>query len=130
VKLRICCSMFNGNNPHMNWRSIRLELGSTDEFPAGSVSRGYILRVPLDDFDAVDRVALLNSPKKATARRHWSTDPDENGFIVPANGDWAIRCDGRDRMLDLKARPLRLGGSVSVVESDGTVLQFNIASVR
>lgn len=114
----------------MNWKSIRLELGSTDEFPAGSVSRGYILRLPLDDFDTIDRTAFLNSPRKATARRHWSTEPDENGFIVPKNGKWAIRCDGRDRVLHLDARPLRLGGRVSVVESDGTVLPFNIASVR
>lgn len=114
----------------MNWKSIRLELGNTDEFPGGSVSRGYILRLPLDDLDSIDRTALLGSPRKATARRHWSTEPDESGFIVSKGGDWAITCDGQERMLQLDSRPLRLGGTVSVVDIDGTVLPFNIASVR
>ncbi len=114
----------------MNWKSIRLELGSTEEFPQGSVSRGYILRLPLDDFDTIDLTAFHKSPRKATARRHWSAEPDENGFIVPIEGNWAIRCDGQDRPLHVESRPLRLGGRVSVVDPDGTVLPFNIASVR
>jgi hypothetical protein len=114
----------------MNWKSIRLELASTKEFPSGSVSRVYLLRLPLDDFDRVDHAAFVCSPGKATARRHWSTEPDQRGFIVSSNGEWAIRCDGRDRWLHLDSRPVRLGGSVSIVEADGSVLPFNIASVR
>ena len=114
----------------MNWRSIRLELDRTNEFPAGSVSRAYLLRLPLDDFDMVDRAALATFPSKATVRRHWSTEPDENGVVVQAAEHWSLRCDGKDRRLCLDLQPVRLGGRMSVVEADGSVLPFKIASVR
>src|SRR5690349_8889466 len=61
----------------MIWRSIRLELASTGEFPGGSVSRTFLVNLPLDDHDAVDRAALARNPRRATVRRHWSTEPDE-----------------------------------------------------
>ena len=115
----------------MNWRSIRLELGSTRDFPAGSVSRAYLIRLPLDDSDVVDRHAFVQSPSRATVRRHWSSDRDQRGHLVASGHDWAMRCDGEpDRLLQLDGIPVRLGRQVSVVEPDGTILPFKIASVR
>lgn len=115
----------------MIWKSIRLELGSTGEFPAGSVSRAFLLNLPLDDSDIVDAAVLARTPTKAIARRHWSTEPDERGQIVPSGSDWAIRCDGRpDRVLRLDGTPMRLGQQVSVVNPDGTVLPLKVASIR
>ena len=115
----------------MNWKSIRLELGSTGEYPAGSVSRAYLIRLPLDDEDTVDKAAFLESPSKATVRRHWSSDPDERGVLVESGSDWTMRCDHeRHRVLRLNGTPLRLGQRVSVVETDGTILPFRVASVR
>ena len=114
----------------MNWRSVRLELDSTCDFPAGSVSRAYLLRLPLDDFDMVDPKALARYPSRATVRRHWSTEPDENGLVVKGGEHWSIRSNGKDRRLCLDLQPVRLGGRMSVVETDGTVLPFKIASVR
>src|SRR5947209_5045930 len=91
----------------MNWKSIRLELGSTGEFPRGSVSRAYLIRVPLDEFDVVDRAALTRSSAKAIVRRHWSTDRDQRGTLVSSGSDWTIRCDGGcDRLLHLVAMPM------------------------
>lgn len=114
----------------VNWRFIRLELDRTSEFPAGSVSRAYLLRLPLDDFDMVDRTALAAFPSRATVRRHWSTEPDENGVLVKGDEHWSMRCAGKDRRLCLDLHPVRLGGRMSVVETDGSVLPFKIASVR
>jgi len=115
----------------MHWRSIRLELGSTREFPAGSVSRAYLLRLPLNDQDVVDGAAMLRNPTKAVVRRHWSTEPDERGYLVSSGHDLAMRCDGKpDRLLQLDGSPVRLGRKVSVVEPDGTTLPFNISSIR
>jgi len=115
----------------MNWKSIRLELGSTGEFPAGSVSRAYLLRLPLNDHDTVDCAAFSKEPFKATVRRHWSTDADQRGVIVPSGQEWAMRCDNKpERVLRLGGASLRRGQQVSVVESDGSVLPFKIASVR
>jgi len=114
----------------MNWKSIRLELGSTGEFPAGSVSRAYLVRLPLDDHDAVDEDEVRLNPARATVRRHWSTEPDQKGHVTRANGHWSMRCDGKDRLLRLGSLPIRLGSYLSVVEPNGDVLPFRVASVR
>ncbi|WP_309660926.1 hypothetical protein [Sphingomonas sp.] len=114
-----------------NWKNIRLELAQSPEFPTGSVSRAYLLRLPLDDNDLVDEGALLNSPRLATVRRHWANDPDEAGLVQKVNGALAMSSNGASaRMLRLDDQPIRLGQQVSVVESDGAVLAFRIASIR
>lgn len=115
----------------MNWKSIRLELAKTGEFPAGSVSRAYLICLPLNDQDTIDRAAIRRDPAKAIVRRHWSTEPDQRGVIIPAGHEWTMRCDNNpDRKLQLDGMPLRLGQHVSVVEPDGSILPFKIASVR
>jgi len=128
----MAAGVLNGDLKSMsNWKNIRLELGRTSEFPAGSVSRAYLLRLPLDDNDLVDEEALQASPHAATARRYWTTEADEAGLVVSTNGSWAIRCNGSpDRMLELDGRPIRLGQQVAVVGPNGAVLPFRIASVR
>ena len=113
------------------WKNIRLELGSTDEFPGGSVSRGYLLRLPVDADGTVDREALQRHPHRAKVRRYWSTEPDEAGEVLLTNGSCALQCDGTPaRTLDFRGKPIRLGEIVSVAEADGTTFPFKIASVR
>jgi hypothetical protein len=114
-----------------NWKNIRLELGHTNEFPAGSVSRAYLVRLPLDDNDLVDEKALQRSPQRATARRFWSTEPDECGLVVRIESGWAMHCNGSPvRMLDLDGRPIRLGQHIAVEEPGGALLPFRIAGIR
>lgn len=113
------------------WKKIRLELGRTNGFPSGSVSRGYLVQLPLDDEDRIDEAALALNPHRATVRRYWSTDPDESGFIVPVEGGWKMRCNaGRERALLLGGKPIRLGEQISVLEADGVVLPFRVAGIR
>lgn len=115
----------------MNWKSIRLELASTGDYPAGSVSRVYLIRLPLDDHDTVDSAAFFETPAKATVRRHWPAEPDERGLLVQSGSDWTMCCNHEERrLLRLNGTPLRLGHHVSVVEPDGTTLPFKVASVR
>lgn len=114
----------------MIWKSIRLELGSTKEFPAGSVSRAYLVRLPLNEQDRLDEKALRSAPSRATVRRHWSTEPDENGFVERSDRHWSLRCDGKDHLLQLDSQPIRLGAQLSIIEPNGDVLPFKIASVR
>ena len=114
-----------------NWKNIRLELARTNEFPAGSVSRGYLLRLPLNDHDGVDQAALELSPHWATVRRYWSTEPDEAGIVLPVERGWVLRCNGKpDRLLELNRLPIRLGQQIAVVEPDGATLPFRVASIR
>lgn len=113
------------------WKKIRLELGSTSAFPSGSVSRGYLIQLPLDEEDRIDGTALALKPHQATVRRYWSTEPDESGFIVPVEGGLTMRCGGSpDRGLLLDGRPIRLGEQVSILEPDGGVLPFRVAGIR
>ena len=115
----------------MNWKSILLELSQTGEFPAGSVSRAYLIRLPLDDRDHVDADNVIKNPSRATVRRHWSTEPDQAGIMVQCGDDWAMRGTNMpDRVLRLDGTPVRLGQQVSITEPDGTVLPFKVASVR
>lgn len=113
------------------WKNIRLELSPTDEFPAGSVSRAYLLRLPLDDNDHVDRDAFDVNPGKATVRRHWASEADEWGKLEPGNDEWLLHCEGKaDRVLKLDGQAVRLGQCLSIVEADGETLPFRIASIR
>jgi len=130
--LRIEVDALNSElKPMSIWKNIRLELGRTNEFPAGSVSRAYLIRLPLNDDDIVDRHAFELNPYRATVRRYWSTEPDEAGVVLPVDGDWAMRCNGTaDRRLELNGRPIRLGQQVSVVGPDGAILPFRVASIR
>lgn len=113
------------------WKKIRLELGRTSRFPSGSVSRGYLVQLPLDDEDRIDQAALSLKPHRATVRRYWSTDPDESGFIVPVEDGWKMRCNGSpDRALLLGCQPIRLGEQISVLEADGAILPFRVAGIR
>jgi hypothetical protein len=114
-----------------HWKKIRLELARTTGFPSGSVSRGYLIQLPLDGEGRVDGAALAVKPHRATVRRYWSTEPDESGTIVPIEDGWSMRCTGSpDRMLLLDGQLLRTGGQLSVKEPDGAILPFTIASIR
>ncbi len=114
----------------MNWKSIRLELGQTREFPSGSVSRAYLVRLPLDDDDRIDASAFDRAPDRATVRRHWSAEPDQRGQIVRDGHSWHLRCNGETQSLDFNSRAIRLGEQVSIVGRDGSALPFRIASIR
>lgn len=113
------------------WKKIRLELARTAGFPSGSVSRGYLIQLPLDGDGRIDADVLALKPHQATVRRYWSTEPDEAGNVVASESGWALRCNGcPDRMLLLDGQPIRLGEQVSVLEPDGGILPFTVASVR
>lgn len=114
----------------MNWNTIRLELAETRDFPMGSVGRGYLIRIPLKNDGSIDEAALAQSPKRATVRRFWSSDPDESGHVVPMDDHLALRLNGDgERLLSLKSR-LDSGERVEVIESDGLTLPFRVADVR
>lgn len=113
----------------MKWKTIRLELAAAPGFPNGSVSRGYLIRVPLDGNGSIDEATLAKAPQKATIRRFWSTDPDESGRMVRVEDQWVFQCNG-NRLLAIRPRSFKVGEEVSVIDTGGTALPFRVAGVR
>src|SRR5580765_7738714 len=58
----------------MNWKSIRLELARTPEFPEGSASRAFLLHLPLDQDGLIDEEVLRDAPARATVHRFWPNE--------------------------------------------------------
>ena len=118
----------------MNWNTVRLELARTRDFPQGSASRAYLLRLPLDDSGAIDEGAIRSDPGHATVRRFWPNERDRSGRIVATADGWAVRYDPGDAEGDavyrLETQALHLGGEVRVTEPDGRLLPFRVASLR
>lgn len=117
----------------MHWKTIRLELASTPEFPAGSAGRAYLLRLPIDDNGMLDAAGLHNRPEHATVRRFWPSEPDPSGHIERTASRWRMRCDGeanQEAVSLIKERPIQLGRQVIVTEADGRRLPFRGTAMR
>lgn len=116
----------------MIWKSVRLELGKTEDFPRGSPSRAYLLRLPLGEDGTIDKGAVNQQPRQATVRRFWPSEPDRVGYAVPAGRGLDLAYDphlpkGSSGKLDSDA--LRLGECVTLTEPDGTSLPFRVAAL-
>jgi hypothetical protein len=116
----------------MHWKTVRLELASTEEFPRGSAGRAFLLHVPLASDGRIDRAAVDRQPDRATVHRFWASEPDAFGVVEPNDGGWALQFAvgaGVKLIFLLEDAPLRPDGQVSVLQPGGTSLSFRIASV-
>ena len=112
------------------WNLVRLELARTPEYPAGSASRAYMLRLPLTDDGLIDEAAIAASPGMASVRRFWPNEPDQQGYVIRQGRGWAFSYalgEGDDESLyHLESHPLRSGEYVTLTEPDGTRLPFRV----
>lgn len=113
----------------MTWSSIRLELDDTQDFPRGSASRVYLLRLPLGSDGRIDEAALLTWPARATVRRFWPNEPDRSGYVVKTPQGWALSYED-ERLVPLEPEPLLQGGHIVLTEPDGRLLPFRVSSVQ
>ena len=116
----------------MNWKTIRLELAATREFPTGSAGRAFLLRLPLRDDGSIDEAEVAHRPSRATVRRFWASEPDSSGRIVRCPCGWECRCGRRDDetlAFHLPSQPLRLGEQVIMTCPDGRKLPFRVATM-
>lgn len=111
----------------MEWRTLRLELAPTGEFPNGSVARCYFVRLPIDEAGRVDTDKLENSSRRATVRRYWSSEPDQWGYALPADGRIMLKLGDQMRTLTFEDQ-VRLGALAHVGGDDGT-FSFVIAGI-
>lgn len=112
------------------WNLVRLELARTPDFPDGSASRAYMLRVPLDAAGLIDEAAINRRPAMATVRRFWPNQPDQTGYLVRTGSGWAfsyaVGDDDDERLYHLEAHPMRLGDYLTITEPDGAAFPFRV----
>jgi hypothetical protein len=118
----------------MNWKYVRLELARTRDFPHGSASRSYLLRLPIGEDGLIDEREVLAAPDQATVRRHWPSQPDRIGHVVQTPTGWAFSYEEGEEndgtVCHLDPRPIRCGEHITLTEPDGRRLAFRVATLR
>ena len=116
------------------WKSIRLELLRSPDFPNGSASRAYMLCLPLFEDGTVDKAALNARPIRATIKRFWPNQPDVTGHIVREHDGWRFsygpRFETDNAIINLNCDTLCIGEFVTLTERDGNSLLFLVKSAR
>jgi hypothetical protein len=112
------------------WKLVRLELARTPEYPAGSASRAYMLRLPLREDGLIDEAAITATPGMASVRRFWPNEPDQQGYVVRKGKGWAFSYalgdDDDEGLYHLESHPIGLGEYLTLTEPDGRRLPFRV----
>ncbi len=116
------------------WYIVKLELARTDDFPHGSPSRSYLIRLPLDESGLIDEAARAKDPARATVRRFWPSEPDQSGLVLKSNKGWvfsyAVGQDDDANIFQLENHPIRVGEYLVLTEPDGTPHPFHVVSAE
>lgn len=116
------------------WHIIKLELARTEDFPTGSPSRSYLIRLPLDEGGLIDEAVREADPGRATVRRFWPKEADLSGYVLRAKKGWvfsyAVGEDDDENIFHLENHPIRAGEYLTLTEPDGTRYPFRVVSVE
>jgi len=115
----------------MNWRIIRLELASNKDFPRGSASRAFLLRLPLAEDGSIDTAGVERDPLSAIVRRFWASEPDQFGRIVHDSEIWLLRLGASKdaATFRLGTETFKLGQPVTIEAPDSSKLSFRVSSI-
>ena len=115
------------------WKIIRLELARTPEYPEGSPSRAYILRLPLSKDGLIDEAMVGSHPELASVLRSLPEEPDQKGYIVRKASGWAFSYalgdDDDEAVYHLETHPIRMGDYITLAEPDGQRLPFRVVQL-
>lgn len=119
----------------MPLRHIRLELARDQDFPDGSVERGYEFYAPLTGDGHFDSEEWKQCKADCTVHRFWLGEGDERGHLIHRGGGWAFHYDDEpadedEPLFKLDRHTLVQGEYVSVTEHDGVQRTFRVVSVR
>ncbi len=116
------------------WHIVKLELARTEDFPSGSPSRSYLIRLPLDENGLIDEAARKADPQRATIRRYWPNEADQSGYVLKAKGGWvfsyAVGEDDDESIFHMENHPLKVGEYLTLTEPNGERLPFRIVSAQ
>ena len=117
----------------MTWKSIRLELARTPDFPEGSASRAYLLHLPLSEAGLIDENMIRRAPARAIVRRFWPNEADLSGYVIPTAGGWAFSYEpgeeDDEKIFHLETHAMRPGEYITLTEPDGRRLPFRVAAL-
>lgn len=114
-------------------RTVRLELARCQEFPEGSATHGYELKLPLTSAGKLDRDTWLKHRQDAIFRRFWG-DEQEHGQVRHRHHGWMLSFtpDNEDDEVIFRAddHHFAVGEYLSIKERDGVTRTFRIAAVK
>lgn len=110
----------------MMWKTIRLELARTADFPRGSVARSYVLRLPLEKDGTVNEAALCLNPELATVRRFWPNEPDRHGYVTHTSQGWSLATTPDVPPYPVPRDPIRRGVVLMLTEPGGNVMPYEV----
>jgi len=118
----------------MTWKTIRLELDASADFPQGSVSRAFLLRLPVTDDGSIDEAAFTREPGRATVRRHWPNEPDRSGPLERCRQGYSFTYsnghDGNHVLFHIGHSLPRPGDRIMIRDRGGENLFFRVAALH
>ncbi|WP_417613506.1 hypothetical protein [Parasphingorhabdus sp.] len=116
----------------MTWKTIRLELARTPDYPNGSSAHAYVFRVPLDEDGFIEPEVLKQAEKRPVVRRFWPGQADQSGVVIASPKGWVfsykIGEDDDEAIFRMKDHPLNVGEYLTITETDGSELPFRVIS--
>jgi hypothetical protein len=116
----------------MTWKTIRLNMARTADYPEGSAAHAYVLRLPLDDKGLIDPAALKQHAERPVVRRMWRDERDRQGVVIRTRKGYAFSYEPGDaddeNLFHLENHPLNMGAYVTITETDGERLPFRVVS--
>lgn len=118
----------------MTFRTVRLKLARTHEFPEGSVEHGYEFVLPLDDDGRIDAEAWRADKEKCTVRRFWGAEDPENGFLIHTrHRTWAFSYapgeEDDEPFFRFEDHCFKEGEYISLTGHDGETHPFKVVKV-
>lgn len=119
----------------MSFKTIRLELARTKEFPEGSPHHGYEFVLPIDANGRIDAAAWRADKARCTVRRFWGEEDAEEGYLVHTRHNaWAFSYapgeEDDEPFFRFEDHAFKVGEYVSLTGHDGEIHPFRVVSVR
>ncbi len=119
----------------MSFKTIRLELARTKDFPEGSARHGYEFVLPVDAAGHIDANAWQADKERCTVRRFWGDEGEEKGYLVHTrHRTWAFSYapgeEDDEPFFRFEDHVFKAGEYVSLTGHDGVVHPFRVVSVH
>jgi hypothetical protein len=117
------------------FKTVRLELARTPEFPEGSPDHGYEFDIPLDGAGHIDEEAWRAARSDCRVRRFWGEEDPEKGYLIRTrHRGWAFSYapgeEDDEPFFRFEDHLFREGEYVSLTGHDGRSHPFRVVSVR